>query len=135
MKLEIEYTQYFTFQHRVVRESPWRCETPINPIEPGPWTMSSWDAFGGAISPLNPSGEGYRYSGTEECHKVWQETGSHGFYNLVNAQAALGRLRSENLDGQWDRRGPYGEHCQSVRYEFRIVKVTHYKDQIEPINA
>lgn len=130
---------YYTFQHRRVAESEWLTEKPIHPIRPKPkWDFSSWDCnFGKFINPLDYKPKSnetyYPYAGGKEPHEVWCVTGSHGYWTLDYAAAALARLIVANSKGEFDTRSGYGQHEQSARYEFRIVKVTHTERNVEVV--
>lgn len=129
--MKLIQTKYYTFQHRKIMESLWLQRSPLKMLDPLPkWSFVSWTHFGSALNPLTIAGE-YKYPNTRQCHDVWSITGSHGFWDLTSAKKALIRLQEANKEGCWDFIGMYGNYCQAIRYEFRIVKVTHTDDIIE----
>lgn len=133
-----QYHTYYTFQHRRVAESPWLKKEPILPIKKkDEWSFSCFDYFGKAINCLKWLDGGsvkYAYKGGSECHDVWSKTGSKGFWTLKYAKEALNRLKEFNSKGKFDTVSGYHEHEQSVRYEFRIVKVTCFDDIVEVVS-
>ena len=130
--MKITSHEFYTFQHRRTHESPWRKLKPIKPVKIlDDWCFSSWDHFGFVINPLNTSGDKYLYKGTDQCYKVWCEVGKNGFYDLKYAKLALKRLQKASREGEFDSTDNYRTKCQSLRYDFRIVKVTCFDDIVE----
>jgi hypothetical protein len=119
---------FYQLQHRKTHESPWlKPKGKLKPVENRDWAFSSWDYFGGKAEPWAGRGNGYKPKypeAHEETHEVWARTGYHGWWTLEYALKALARVTKAQAEGAFDSRGSYKEHCQALRYEFRIVKVS-----------
>lgn len=125
-------TIYYTFQHRVIAKSPWlKCDEPLQLVE-SEWSNSSYDSFGFVISPWKNQAPVYR-NVSDELYSVWQKTRSKGFLSFNLAKQSLSRLRAANEEGKFDYKDTYRHKEQVVRFEFRIVKVTHTPDVVEPV--
>lgn len=119
---------YYTIQHRSVAESPWcKPKEPLVPVEDKNWSFSSFDHFGPSFDRHKGTGNDWRpvnSAASRESHDVWATTGHHGWWTLKFAVIALRHVRKDDAKGKYDCFGPYKEHCQAIRHEFRIVKLT-----------
>lgn len=108
---------YYTIQHRRTGESEWlKPDGPIKPCREKEWINSSHDSF--LFHPRRGT------KSRDEAYQVWLKTEHRGWWSLKLATEALGRAVHDSAIGFYDDKGPYGERCQAVRYEFRIVKMT-----------
>ena len=123
---------YYQLQHRLTHESPWlKPQDPLHRVKDKDWSGSSWDYFGHVAEPWIGKGNERRPQfrrSHDETHEVWSATSHRGWWTLKYAIRGLKRLRAANLEGTFDSRGNYGEHCQASRYEFRIIRVTVSKE-------
>ena len=119
---------YYTIQARVTATSPWLKKNPIKPIKKkGEWGFSSFDSFGLSMCPHIGAGNSWRpknQKADDECGGVWSMTSSRGWWTLKYAVQALKRLRIDDFKGMYDTCDEYRKGHQSVRHEFRIVRMT-----------
>jgi len=123
---------YYTMQHRRTHKSPWlKPDDSLEPVEDNEenkeWAFSSWDVFGGIAEPWHGSGNDYKpkhKKAHDETHDVWASTGRRGWWSLKYAVKGLRRLQKAQAKGKFDCRDGYRNHCQALRYEFRLVKIT-----------
>jgi len=113
---------YYTFQHKVIKQSPIGKLTPLEKITDQSWYLSSWDYFGKVINPLNANGRGYQFVGSEESISVRAKTGKDGFWTLEAALGALRRLHEASEAGWFDAVDYMNHKVQTKRFAFRIVE-------------
>lgn len=119
---------YYTIQHRVTHKNKW-CEldAPLEPVEKlDEFSFSSFDWMGQFAEPWVGSGNDYkpRYKSHTELYGVWASTSFNGWWSKNNAFNALKRLHKASDAGKLDYKDAYGNLCQRVRFQFRVVKIT-----------
>lgn len=130
---EGEY-QFFVIQHRKTHQSPWLKREPLEPVD-DEWHMSSWEFIGHCVDPWKNDKPIYTES-YNEVYDVWRHTGDRGWWTLKLARQAIKRLQKASQEGKLDMLDGYRKHCQSARYEFRIVKINlAYKEEVVEIDS
>lgn len=118
---------FYTIQHRRTHESPWlQPNGPLTLLKEREWSFSSWDHFGYVAEPWHGSGNNYKpkyKKSHDETHDVWSKTGYHGWWTVGYAIKAMSRLTNGSEQGKFNSKDGYGKVHQSLRYEFRIVRV------------
>lgn len=128
-------TVYYQIQHRRIATSPWlQPKGKISPVKDKlrerDWGTSGKDSWGKAIDPHIGSGLDYRARNPkahEELYQVGCRTGHEGWLTKRYALNALRLSRRLDAKGVFDSYDGYRNHCQAVRHEFRLVKITYYK--------
>jgi hypothetical protein len=120
---------YFTVQHRTTHKNDWlKPKSLLKPVkEKDEWSFSSFDHFGPSFNPHIGTGNDWRAEdkkASDEIYNVWCNTSHHGWWSLKYAILALCRVRKDDANGEYDTRDTYRHYCQSVRHEYRIVKLT-----------
>ena len=64
---------------------------------------------------------------------LWSIIHKRGYRNLKNAKLILKQLHKMSEEGYYDYKDGYGRKTRLVRYDFRIVEVTHIKDKIRVV--
>jgi hypothetical protein len=115
---------YYTFQHRYTHKSPWlNPQGKLKKVFDQEWHNSNWDVFGKVAEPWNNYKPKYPIS-HKETYEVYCSVGRHGWWSLKYAEKALKRLQKAQSKGRLDYKDGYNNVCQTIRYEFRIVKIT-----------
>ena len=127
--------EYYTIQYRVSAEGPWlKPKTKPKPLKKkDDWGFASFDNF--SLNPLLRKqkryvDDPYYYkwpAAEQEVNDIWQKSGEKGWYSLKFAVRALKWVREQNALGKNDYFDTYRNKCQSIRHEFRIVKVRYTK--------
>jgi hypothetical protein len=79
-----------------------------------------WGGKGNDFKPIHKKA-------SDQLHKVWEKTGSKGWWDVEYAIKALARLMKANKEDEFMATDGYNNPHQNQRFEFRIVKVTWFK--------
>ena len=123
---------FYAIQFRRTHESPWlKPKGKLSPVKKkDTWGGVGPDSWGGSIDPHIGSGNEWRARNkrsSDQLFSLRMKTGIAGWYDLKYAIAALKRLKKDSANGKHDGSGPYREHTQAIRYEFRINIMTMSK--------
>lgn len=123
-----EYVIY-TIQYKWVAQSPWlKPKEPLEPIKKKQdWSFVGCDAFGIGLDPHNNDARDFKFKfpkSHDELGEVHRKTGYAGWYDLKFAIKATKRLQQCDAKGKFDSFDGYRVHCQAIRHEFRIMKIT-----------
>ena len=128
---------YYSIQSRLTHLSPHN-----EPDEPLELVIELKDSFGNSYSrkwssclsgayfvaePWIKSGNDYKpkyKKSHDEKDEVWCKTGGCGWWTLRYAALAMLRLNRGSAEGKLNYRDGYDNVTQSVRYEFRIIKIS-----------
>lgn len=128
---------YYTFQHRRTFEGPWlKLDEPMVCVLENnkEWHFSSYDYFsleGPCDKKVQANLKLPRYCSL--THRVWEVTGSKGYFDLRKARAALRHVRKLDAEGAFDSTDSYRKKHQRVRHEFRLVEVVWTPEEVTPL--
>ena len=128
----------FCIQQRQSKKGAWlKLDSELKPVpkKDNDWSTCGDDYWGRSTNPLKKGGNWERKF--PDADKQWQDaynaTGTHGWYDVEYAIAALKRIRDDDNNGMYDSIDGYGKRHQVIRHEFRIVKmVLTYHLEVTP---
>ncbi len=116
MILEDSSHEFYTIQQRVVKQSVWMTKQPLHDVDGRVWDFANFDVFGiGKMFQIFPG------------HDVKMATCYDGWWTLDETKKVVNEIRELDQLGKYDSYNVYHKHCQSIRHEFRIVKMTTMK--------
>lgn len=124
----------FCLQFRTTEKSPWlKPKEKRERVERDEWGWCGRDYWGRSTNPHIGTGNDWRPRNkamSDDAAATFRATDHFGWTKREYANTALKTARKDDDAGMYDSRDTYGHHEQSVRHEFRIVRLEITYNQI-----